>query len=48
LADDEVVPYADEADIHLNPKIGPCGMPRGAQFEVETPGKNVKRTGSAA
>jgi putative transposase len=43
LDDDEVALYADEVDIHLNPKIGPCWMPRGEQFEVETPGQNVKR-----
>lgn len=43
LSADEVVVYADEVDVHLNPKIGPCWMPRGIQFEVETPGKNQKR-----
>jgi transposase len=43
LGEDEVVVYADEVDIHLNPKIGSCWMPRGEQFEVETPGKNEKR-----
>lgn len=43
LGDDEAVVYADEVDIHLNPKIGSCWMPRGEQFEVETPGKNEKR-----
>lgn len=43
LSDDEVAVFADEVDIHLNPKIGPCWMPRGMQFEVETPGKNKKR-----
>lgn len=43
LSDDEVAVYADEVDIHLNPKIGPCWMPKGVQFEVETPGKNKKR-----
>jgi len=43
LGKDEVVVYADEVDIHLNPKIGPCWMPKGSQFEVETPGKNQKR-----
>lgn len=43
LPKDETAVYADEVDIHLNPKIGPCWMPRGVQFEVETPGKNVKR-----
>lgn len=43
LGEDEVALYEDEVDIHLNPKIGPCWMPRGLQFEVETPGQNVKR-----
>ena len=43
LGKDEAVVYADEVDIHLNPKIGRCWMPRGRQFEVETPGKNKKR-----
>jgi len=43
LGEDEVALYADEVDIHLNPKIGPCWMPRGEQFEVQTPGQNVKR-----
>jgi transposase len=43
LPADEVAVYADEVDIHLNPKIGPCWMPRGVQFDVETPGKNQKR-----
>lgn len=43
LAKDEVAIYADEVDVHLNPKIGPCWMPRGVQFEIETPGKNKKR-----
>lgn len=43
LPRDEVAVYADEVDIHLNPKIGPCWTPRGMQFEVETPGKNKKR-----
>lgn len=43
LPPDETAVYADEVDIHLNPKIGPCWMPRGEQFEVETPGKNQKR-----
>ncbi len=43
LGKDEVLLYADEVDIHLNPKIGPCWMPQGRQFEVETPGKNKKR-----
>ena len=39
----EVAVYADEVDVHLNPKIGPCWMPKGHQYEIETPGKNEKR-----
>lgn len=43
LPDDEVAVYADEVDIHLNPKIGLDWMVRGQQKEVLTPGKNEKR-----
>jgi transposase len=43
LPADEVVLYLDEVDIHLNPKIGPDWMKRGAQKEVLTPGCNEKR-----
>ena len=39
----EVVLYADEVDVHLNPKIGLDWMNRGQQKEVVTPGKNQKR-----
>jgi transposase len=39
----EVVVYADEVDIHLNPKIGLDWMNRGQQKEVVTPGQNRKR-----
>lgn len=39
----EVVVYADEVDIHLNPKIGPDYMLRGTQKKVVTPGQNEKR-----
>ena len=39
----EEVFYQDEADIDLNPRIGPCYMRRGRQFVVLTPGKNRKR-----
>ncbi|NIW85856.1 MAG: IS630 family transposase [Gammaproteobacteria bacterium] len=35
--------YSDEADIDLNPRIGPAWMPRGAQTAIPTPGKNQKR-----
>jgi transposase len=38
-----VVVYADEVDIHLNPKIGWDWMARGQQKEVITPGQNEKR-----
>jgi transposase len=43
LARDEVAVYADEVDVHLNPKIGPCWMAKNTQTEVETPGQNEKR-----
>jgi len=39
----EVAVYADEVDIHLNPKIGYDWQLRGRQKEVVTPGKNAKR-----
>ncbi|MBK7399574.1 MAG: IS630 family transposase [Myxococcales bacterium] len=42
LPSDEVAVYEDEADIHLNPKIGIDWMPRGVQRKVMTPGKNAK------
>lgn len=38
-----VVVYADEVDIHLNPKIGLDWMNRGQQKQVTTPGQNQKR-----
>jgi len=43
LRPDEVAVWADEADLDLNPKIGPDWMLRGQQKEVVTPGQNVKR-----
>jgi transposase len=39
----EAVFYLDEADIDLNPRIGPSYMKRGRQLVVLTPGKNEKR-----
>ena len=42
-SDSEVVVYADEVDLHLNPKIGPDWMLPGAQRIVVTPGNNEKR-----
>ena len=39
---DEPVFYADEVDIHLNPKIGPDWMLPGMRRYVVTPGKNKK------
>lgn len=42
-ADDEPVFYADEIDIHLNPKIGSDWMLPGHQRLVMTPGQNRKR-----
>lgn len=43
VAQDEVILYVDEVDIHLNPKIGPDWMLRATQKTVLTPGKNQKR-----
>lgn len=43
LPPDEVALYADEVDIHLNPKIGADWMLPGQQKQVVTPGRNVKR-----
>jgi transposase len=39
----QVAVYADEVDIHLNPKVGWDWMVRGQQKEVVTPGNNQKR-----
>lgn len=39
----EVVLYADEVDIHLNPRIGPDWMLPRQQRLVVTPGQNQKR-----
>jgi transposase len=39
----EPVVYADEVDIHLNPRIGPDWMLQGTQRIVLTPGQNEKR-----
>ena len=38
----EVVVYADEVDLHLNPKIGRDWMLPGTQRRIVTPGKNQK------
>src|SRR5262249_44286161 len=43
LPADEAAVFQDEVDVHLNPKIGACWMPRGQQAEVTTPGNNEKR-----
>jgi len=43
LPADETAVFQDEVDVHLNPKIGSCWMPRGDQAEVVTPGSNEKR-----
>jgi transposase len=43
LSSNEVAVYADEVDIHLNPRIGLDWMVRGQQKQVLTPGKNAKR-----
>jgi len=42
LPADEVAVYEDEADVHLNPKIGLDWMNRGQQKLVVTPGVNQK------
>lgn len=42
-SDRDVVVFADEVDIHLNPKIGPDWMLPGTQRLVRTPGNNEKR-----
>jgi transposase len=41
-SDQEPVFYADEVDIHLNPRIGRDWMLRGHQRRILTPGKNAK------
>jgi transposase len=43
LPKNEVAVYADEVDIHLNPKIGADWMLAGQQKTIVTPGQNVKR-----
>lgn len=43
LPKNEVAFYADEVDIHLNPKIGADWMLTGQQKTVVTPGQNRKR-----
>ena len=48
LPADEACVWEDEADIDLNPRIGPDWMLPGTQREVVTPGKNVKRYVAAA
>lgn len=41
-SESEPVLYADEIDIHLNPRIGRDWMLRGHQRRIVTPGQNVK------
>lgn len=43
LPPNEVALWADEVDIHLNPRPGPDWMPRGLQKRLRTPGQNRKR-----
>jgi putative transposase len=43
LGPNETAVFQDEVDVHLNPKIGSCWMPRGQQATVVTPGNNEKR-----
>jgi transposase len=40
---DTAVLYVDEADVDLNPRIGPVWTPLGQQVTVPTPGKNRKQ-----
>ena len=42
-AEDEVVVYVDEVDVHLNPKMGLDWMVRGQEKQVLTPGQNERR-----
>lgn len=42
-SDEHPVFYTDEADIDLNPRIGPGWTQKGQQITVPTPGKNQKR-----
>lgn len=37
-----VVLFEDETELHTNPKIQRCWMPRGEQRRILTPGKNAK------
>ena len=39
---DHEVLYVDEADVDLNPRIGPAWMPKGTQMAIPTPGNNRK------
>ena len=34
--------FADEVDVHLNPKVGPDWAPKGVRKELPTPGQNAK------
>lgn len=42
LPPEDVVAYADEVDIHLNPKVGPDWCPPGIRKTLPTPGQNQK------
>jgi transposase len=48
LPPDQACVWEDEADVDLNPRIGPDWMLPGTQRTVVTPGKNVKRYFAAA
>lgn len=41
-SDEEPVVFADEVDLHLNPKVGLDWMNRGTQRDLPTPGQNKK------
>jgi hypothetical protein len=48
LPPSEACVWEDEADVDLNPRVGPDWMLPGTQRRVMTPGKNVKRYFAAA
>ena len=43
LPEGDIVRFADEVDLNLNPKVGPVLAPQGQRPERVTPGQNKKR-----
>ena len=43
LPEGDIVLFADEVDLNLNPKVGPVLAPQGQRPELVTPGQNRKR-----